>query len=70
MEPAAQQADEADGCLRRPQLIVDPLDGAATRMTAADVRDRVLGQIGNNWDRSNLHKVDLRTALVEPPQPM
>jgi len=46
------------------------LDGAATRMTAADVRDLVHGQIGNGWDRTNLHNVDLRTALVEPPKRM
>ncbi len=39
-------------------------------MTAADVRDLVHGQIGNDWDRSNLHNVDLKVALVTPPQRM
>jgi hypothetical protein len=39
-------------------------------MTAADVRELVHGQIGNNWDRSNLHKVNLQRCLVEPPRRM
>ena len=38
-----------------------------SRERADDFQD---GQIGNNWDRSNLHNVDLKTALVEPPQRM
>ena len=51
-----------------PPLLSCGVRCAATPVTAADVRDLVLGQIGNNWDRSNLHNVDLTTALVEPLQ--
>lgn len=35
-------------------------------MTSDEVRNLVLAEIGNCWDRSNLHGVDLRRSLVAP----
>ncbi len=37
-------------------------------MTAEDVRTLVLGEIGNNWGRSNAHGVNLRECLLPTPQ--
>jgi len=39
-------------------------------MTAAEVQYLVHAQIGGEWERSNLHNVNLRQCLVEPPQLM
>jgi hypothetical protein len=35
-------------------------------MTPLQVRELVEQEIGGQWDRSNLHGVDLRTCLMEP----
>jgi hypothetical protein len=35
-------------------------------MTSREVRDLVEREIGDSWDRSNLHGIDLRTCLLEP----
>jgi hypothetical protein len=37
-------------------------------MTAEEVRARVEREIGNQWNRTNLHHVDLRSSLVHPKQ--
>ena len=37
-------------------------------MKAEDVREVVLAEIGGQWSWSNLHGVDLRRCLVDPPQ--
>jgi hypothetical protein len=35
-------------------------------MTASDVQSFVLAEIGEDWSRTNAHRVDLRSCLVEP----
>jgi hypothetical protein len=35
-------------------------------MTSNEVRDIVLAEIGDQWDRSNLHGVVLRRCLITP----
>ena len=35
-------------------------------MTKDDVQKIVLAEIGDQWERSNLHRVDLRRCLVTP----
>ncbi len=35
-------------------------------MTSSDVRKLVEGQVGDRWDRTNLHGVQLRHCIVEP----
>lgn len=35
-------------------------------MTADQVRQRVLAEIGDQWEKSNAHGVDLRKCLVDP----
>lgn len=35
-------------------------------MDAASIRKIIQAEIGDDWSRSNLHGVDLRTCLVEP----
>lgn len=39
-------------------------------MTAERVRDLVHRQIGSGPTASNLHGVDLRTCLIDPPRPI
>jgi hypothetical protein len=39
-------------------------------MTSEDVQALVDAEIGDNWSRSNLHHVDLRTSLVRPARPL
>jgi hypothetical protein len=36
-------------------------------LTADNVLKKVEAEIGDNWDVSNAHSVDLRTCLVKPP---
>jgi hypothetical protein len=36
-------------------------------LTADNVLKKVEAEIGDNWDLSNAHAVDLRTSLVKPP---
>jgi hypothetical protein len=35
-------------------------------MTSAQVKARIIAEIGDKWDFKNAHGVDLRTCLVEP----
>ena len=35
-------------------------------MTAAEVKTKIHGEIGNQWGVKNAHGVDIRTCLVEP----
>ena len=37
-------------------------------MNAIDLRKRIEAEIGNDWSRTNLHNVDLRTALLSKPR--
>ena len=39
-------------------------------MTPLEVHELVHAQIADQWHRSNLHHVDLRRCLVEPPRLM
>ena len=44
--------------VRRPQI--------PTELTSDQVRQLVEAAIGDQWQRSNLHRVDLRTCLIAP----
>lgn len=37
-------------------------------MQADDIKRAILDQIGEQWDRTNLHAVNLRRCLVDPPR--
>ena len=37
-------------------------------MNASELRKRIEDEIGDNWSRTNLHNVDLRTALLSEPR--
>lgn len=41
---------------------------AKDKMTEMEIHDMVTAAIGDQWDRSNLHGVDLRRCLVPPEQ--
>ena len=53
------------GCYKQVTLPNEPLTGHQLMM-AAQVKAIVLSEIGDQWHRTNLHRVSRRESLVEP----